>query len=139
MKRQLLMTGLLLIAPTMAFNAQAQDATNPETPEEQTEPTNAGTISSSGLYQFTSLQSIYAQESAVKLNTMYLENASLTGVYADQFTGIGNAGIVRSNVNINNISVYSGDVSSSTIKQTTHITGMEVTDSTIELNRVALY
>ena len=139
MKRQLLMTGLFFMVPAMAFNAQAQEATTPETQEEETETSNSGTIASSGIYQFTSLQSIYAQESAVKLNTMYLQDSSVTGIYAEQFTGIGNAGIVRSNVNINNISVQSGDVSSSTIKQTTHITGMEVTDSTIELNRVALY
>jgi len=137
MKRLFFTSAILAMAPIMAFSAQAQTAPDPDEQQEQT--TNSGTLTSSGVDQMTSLQNIYAQESAFKVNTLYLENSSASGIYAEQFTGIGNAGIVRSNVNINNIAVYTGEVNSTTIKQTTHVTGMDIRDSTLELNRVVLY
>lgn len=139
MKRLILTTGLLLLGPAIALNASAQSTPTPENENEETSTQGNSSMNSSGVNQTTSVTSIYAKESAVKLNTFYLGDSSASGIYGQQYVGIGNAGIERSNVNINNISVYSSDVSSSTIKQTMHGNGMDIQGSTLEINRVVLY
>lgn len=139
MKRLILTVGVLLLAPEMAYSADVLTAPSPpdNTTEESSEA-DSSTLTSSGVSQRASLQSIYASESAVKVNTVYLADSTASGIYAEQVTYIGDAAIVSSNVNINSIQVYSGEISSSVITQSTYVNGMDVQNSSLELNRLIL-
>lgn len=137
MKRLLLTAGVLFLAPAMAFSAHATTAAAEDTTEETSEA-ESGTLTSSGVSQRTSLQGIYASESGIKVNTVYLSDSSASGIYAEQITHIGDAAIVSSNVNINSIQVFSGEISSSVITQSTYVNGMDIQNSSLELNRVIL-
>lgn len=137
MKRLLLTTGLICIAPVFSLGAHAQTAPPGETNEETSEK-DPSSLTSSGVNQRTSLQSVYASESVVKVNTMYLKSSAASGIYAEQTAHINNAAIVNSDVDINRIAVHAGDFSSSVITQSTYINGADIQNTTLELNRVVL-
>lgn len=134
MKQLIFTTGLLCLAPVFAMSAHAQTAPV----EEETSEAGTTSLSSSGVSQRTSLQGVYASESGIKLNTLYLSDSSASGIYAEQTNYIGDASIVSSNVNVNSIQVFSGEVSSSVITQSTYINGADIQNSSLELNRVIL-
>jgi hypothetical protein len=138
MKRQLLAAGMLCFAPAFAYNAHAQTDPNTQNQEEETSEEDTGNLSSSGVSQRTSLQGVYISESGVKLNTIYLKGSSASGIYAEQIAHIGDAAVVSSNVDINRIAVHSGDISSSVITQSTYMNGVDIQNSSLELNRVVL-
>jgi len=138
MKRLLLTTGLMCLAPLLAFGAHAQTVPPPDQTKEETNADGAGILSSSGLSQRSSLQGVYAKESGVKLNTVYLKGSSAFGIYARQISRLDNVAIINSNVDINRIAVHSGEISSSIINQSTYINGADIQNTSLELNRLVL-
>jgi len=138
MKLTLFTAGLLFMTPAVAYGAEAQNPTSAETAKKESRIGKSATLTSSNISQTVAIQSIYARESGIDINTVYLENSSAAGIYAKQVTDIDNAGVVNSNVNINSIAAHSGHVGSSVITQSAYVNGMEIRSSTLELNRVIL-
>lgn len=137
MKRLLLTTGLICLSSVLALSANAQTVPADENTEETSEK-DSSSLTSSGVSQRTSLQGVYASESVVKVNTMYLKSSDASGIYAEQTSHMNNAAIVNSDIDINRIAVHSGDLSSSVITQSTYINGADIQNTTLELNRVVL-
>ncbi|MEP3653564.1 MAG: hypothetical protein ABJO36_01600 [Litorimonas sp.] len=135
MKRLLLIAGACLLTPALSFAAEVP--ADEETSTAETAP-QSSTLTSSGANQVAVMQSVYASESLVKLNTVYLSDADASGIYTDQTANINNAAIVNSNVNVNSIQLYGGEISSSVITQKTYVNGADVQASNLELNRVIL-
>jgi hypothetical protein len=139
MKRILTSLGVLLLTPGLAFSAETPVAeTVPSSSSSADSSEQSSTLTSSGVSQLAVMQSVYANESLVKLNTVFLDDSDVSGIYAEQTANVNNAAIVKSNVNINSIQVYGGEISSSVITQKTYIDGADIQASTLELNRVIL-
>lgn len=137
MKRLLLTTGLICIAPVLTLGAHAQTVP-PDEAKEEIGDKDSSSLTSSGVNQRTSLQGVYASESGIKVNTMYLKLSSASGVYAEQTAHINNAAIVNADIDINRIAVHAGDLSSSVITQSTYINGADIQNTSLELNRLVL-
>ena len=138
MRKLLLTAGILLLTPSVAFGAEAQNAAMADNAKKESRIGKSATLTSSEISQTAALQSIYARESSIQTNTIYLERSSANGIYAKQVTDIDNAGIINTNVNINSIAAHAGHVGSSTITQSAYMNGMEIRNSLLELNRVIL-
>lgn len=137
MKLLLLTTAALFLLPTFAHAEELPTDSPTETTETNTEKSSS-TLASSGVTQWISITGIYAYESVIKLNQVNLSNTSATGIYAEQVANISNAGIVGSNFSANNLTVTSGEISSSTIRQTAHLNGIDFQNSSVEFNSVVL-
>lgn len=136
MKRLLLTTGLICLSSVLTLSANAQTAPADET--EETSENEPSSMTSSGVAQRATLQGVYASESVVKVNTLYLKSSDASGIYAEQTSHMNNAAIVSSDLDINRIAVRAGDLSSSVITQSTYINGADIQNTTLELNRVVL-
>lgn len=134
MKRILLLTVAFVLTPMVSYAAEVPT----KTANEVADTNKSSEMSSSYVSQVTALQSVYANESSIKTNTVYLGDSTASGIYAEQNAHVTNAAIVSSNVNVNSIQVYSGAVSSSTVTQSTYVNGADVQYSTLEINRVIL-
>lgn len=138
MKRILFPLGAALLIPATAFAQSAPEPTYAEPATEETSNAQTSTMDSSGITQKTYVGGIYASESNVKLNTIYLDESKVTGLWSEQISNLQNAAIQRSNVNVNSIQLYSGEMNGSVINQATYVNGMDIQDSNVEINRVIL-
>ena len=119
--------------------ALAQSSTEgAESTAEQTSNAETSVMDSSGISQRTYLSGIYASESNVELNTIYLDDSEATGIWSEQITNIANGAIVRSNVSVNSIKLYSGEMNGSVVNQSTYVNGVDIQDANVEINRVIL-
>lgn len=138
MKRILIPLGALMFSPSVSYAQVSPEPAPAEVSAEQASVGQTSTLESSGVSQRTYIGGVYASESSVKLNTIFLDESDASGLYSEQVSNIQSGAILRSNVNVNSIQLYSGQMNDAFINQSTYVNGLDVQDSNLEINRVIL-